>query len=102
MEFNHRGDSGTQGIRDSLVIPTEARDLQFAAKCRSLASLGMTNYKNARLALPPVPAPAARHTAETPLPAPAPACGSSPAPRRPSDDRAPRRSSAKSAASPLL
>ena len=24
------------------VIPSEARDLQFAAKCRSLASLGMT------------------------------------------------------------
>ncbi len=25
-----------------IVIPSEARDLQFAAKCRSLASLGMT------------------------------------------------------------
>jgi hypothetical protein len=25
-----------------LVIPSDARDLQFAAKCRSLASLGMT------------------------------------------------------------
>src|SRR6266851_6620409 len=27
------------------VIPSEARDLQFAAKCRSLASLGMTIYR---------------------------------------------------------
>jgi hypothetical protein len=25
------------------VIPSEARDLHFAADCRSLASLGMTN-----------------------------------------------------------
>src|SRR5271170_8195400 len=25
-----------------IVIPSEARDLQFAARCRSLASLGMT------------------------------------------------------------
>ncbi len=29
-------------IRQTFVIPSEARDLQFAAKCRSLASLGMT------------------------------------------------------------
>jgi len=29
-------------IRKLLVIPSEARNLQFAAKCRSLASLGMT------------------------------------------------------------
>src|SRR5713226_5265978 len=28
------------------VIPSEARDLQFAAKCRSLASLGMTNHES--------------------------------------------------------
>ena len=27
------------------VIPSEARDLQFAAKCRSLAALGMTIMK---------------------------------------------------------
>src|SRR6267143_1254190 len=27
------------------VIPSEARDLKFAAKCRSLASLGMTIYR---------------------------------------------------------
>ena len=27
------------------VIPSEARDLQFAAKCRSLASLGMTIHE---------------------------------------------------------
>src|SRR5208282_408185 len=27
-----------------LVIPSEARDLHFAANCRSLASLGMTNH----------------------------------------------------------
>jgi hypothetical protein len=26
----------------SFVIPSEARDLEFAVKCRSLASLGMT------------------------------------------------------------
>jgi hypothetical protein len=25
-----------------IVIPSEARDLQFAAECRSLAALGMT------------------------------------------------------------
>ena len=31
-----------------LVIPSEARDLQFAAKCRSLASLGMTKSGAAR------------------------------------------------------
>jgi len=41
-------DLGNQGQRirhyqSSLVIPSEARDLQFAASCRSLASLGMTN-----------------------------------------------------------
>src|SRR3981081_1194652 len=28
------------------VIPSEARDLQFAANCRSLASLGMTIYES--------------------------------------------------------
>ncbi len=27
------------------VIPSEARDLHFAAGCRSLASLGMTNHE---------------------------------------------------------
>src|SRR5216684_7753105 len=27
------------------VIPSEARDLHFAANCRSLASLGMTKYR---------------------------------------------------------
>src|SRR6266700_2275177 len=27
------------------VIPSEARDLHFAADCRSLASLGMTTHK---------------------------------------------------------
>jgi hypothetical protein len=30
-------------ILTQIVIPSEARDLQFAAICRSLASLGMTN-----------------------------------------------------------
>jgi hypothetical protein len=30
-----------------LVIPTEARDLHFAAGCRSLASLGMTHETHA-------------------------------------------------------
>src|SRR6266852_3320509 len=30
------------------VIPSEARDLQFAANCRSLASLGMTIYERYR------------------------------------------------------
>jgi hypothetical protein len=28
-----------------LVIPSEARDLEFAARCRSLASLGMTSHR---------------------------------------------------------
>src|SRR6266849_1316766 len=28
---------------NKIVIPSEARDPQFAARCRSLASLGMTN-----------------------------------------------------------
>jgi len=28
-----------------IVIPSEARDLQFAAKCRSLASLGVTIHE---------------------------------------------------------
>jgi hypothetical protein len=32
-----------------IVIPSEARDLQFAAKCRSLASLGMTKSMELRL-----------------------------------------------------
>src|SRR5437899_12728944 len=41
-------DLGNQGQRirhyqSSLVIPSEARDLQFAARCRSLASLGLIN-----------------------------------------------------------
>jgi probable rRNA maturation factor len=29
---------------EDLVIPSEARDLQFAARCRSLAALGMTRF----------------------------------------------------------
>src|ERR1700687_1003702 len=35
----------------SLVIPREARDLQFAARCRFLASLGMTTAKGVACAL---------------------------------------------------
>src|SRR5208282_1340101 len=31
--------------RTGFVIPSEARDLQFAARCRSLALLGMTIHK---------------------------------------------------------
>ena len=30
------------------VIPSEARDLYFAADCRSLASLGMTTHERRR------------------------------------------------------
>src|SRR6266446_10195605 len=37
-------DSSTLKSAD-LVIPSEARDLHFAANCRSLASLGMTIYE---------------------------------------------------------
>jgi len=34
------------------VIPSEARDLQFAARCRSLASLGMTIQNKFRSCTP--------------------------------------------------
>jgi hypothetical protein len=37
------------------VIPSEARDLQFAANCRSLASLGMTIYERYRPCMAPDP-----------------------------------------------
>jgi hypothetical protein len=32
-------------VPQDFVIPSGARDLQFAAKCRSLASLGMTIHE---------------------------------------------------------
>src|ERR1700687_225928 len=54
------------------VIPSEARDLQFAAKCRSLASLGMTNHESEARTRPQqtlrssTPEPKAGTAAQTP------------------------------------
>jgi hypothetical protein len=43
MPAKIRGGAGDGQVKAyEIVIPSEARDLQFAAKCRSLASLGMT------------------------------------------------------------
>src|SRR4029077_8679464 len=44
------------------VIPSEARDLQFAAICRSLASLGMTIFKMFRQTLRFQTSASCRHT----------------------------------------